>query len=282
MGEQPIFLGADERLLGIITSPDPATQRVGAPAVLLLNAGLIHRVGPNRLNVELARNLGEAGFTAVRFDMSGIGDSDRPSTELSYLEQTMSDLTETMDTLSALKNMPSRFVTVGLCTGAYNCLLAATRDPRIIGAVLIDGYAYPTKKYEIRRQLRRVTQGWRWKRYLKRKLGIGAPTPPVRNDDVFVFQPEDLEAAEFGERLNRLVERGVRLHISYTGYGPQPYNYQNQLWDAFPDLDRSKISLEYIADANHTFTVPAHRWQLIESIRRWMESEFDSQRVAGG
>ncbi|HEY5972738.1 MAG TPA: hypothetical protein VIT22_12400, partial [Pseudoxanthomonas sp.] len=42
--------------------------------VVLLNAGLIHRVGPFRLYVRLARELAESGFDVLRFDLPGIGD----------------------------------------------------------------------------------------------------------------------------------------------------------------------------------------------------------------
>ena len=99
MRERSIFLGSDSRMTGIITSPDDAQPGAGLPAILLLNAGLIHHVGPNRMYVDLARRLANHGFTSIRFDMTGIGDSDRADMELPYVEQTVADIREAMDGL---------------------------------------------------------------------------------------------------------------------------------------------------------------------------------------
>ena len=54
------------------------TRSKGAPkgrAVVLFNAGLIHRMGPFRLHVHLARRLAEQGLDVFRFDMPRIGDA---------------------------------------------------------------------------------------------------------------------------------------------------------------------------------------------------------------
>ena len=75
MSERPVMIGADRNLMGIVCEPDgpwPASR----PAMIMLNAGLIHRVGPNRLHVRLARELAARGFLSLRLDLSGRGDSD--------------------------------------------------------------------------------------------------------------------------------------------------------------------------------------------------------------
>jgi len=73
MREEAIHFGASKSLVGIVT--DPAEDGGARPAVILLNSGIFHRVGPNRLYVTLARRLALAGFVTLRFDLSGIGDS---------------------------------------------------------------------------------------------------------------------------------------------------------------------------------------------------------------
>ena len=73
MNEQPRFFGPGGGLFGIETLP--AQRREGAPTVLLLNAGLLHRVGPNRFNVELARRLaGDSSPTRGKFPRSQTGE----------------------------------------------------------------------------------------------------------------------------------------------------------------------------------------------------------------
>ena len=160
MIEHSVHLGPDSRLLGIVSEPDAEAARDSAPTTLLLNAGLVHRVGPNRLNVNICRDLASRGFKSARFDMSGIGDSNRPADEMPYVEQSVADVVDAMDSFSAMHG-DERFVIIGLCTGAYNALEAAVADDRVVGAVLIDGYAYPTMRLTVTHQTKRLLQGWR-------------------------------------------------------------------------------------------------------------------------
>lgn len=271
MIETPTALGRDRRLIAIVTEPE--TRRPSSPMVLLLNAGLIHRVGPNRLNVLLARQLAELGFSSVRFDLSGVGDSERSPIDRPYEEQAVFDILDVIEDLS--ERFPAEgFVTIGLCTGAYNALGAAAEDERVTGCVFIDGYAYPTRKYQVKHLTRKLLQGWRWKRFIKRKLGIDQQ-PQIRNPyDELVFQPDELPRDEFENRVESLLERGANLHFVYTGYGPQPYNYEEQLFDLLPSIPRSSVDLLYLPDATHTFTRSDHREHLIASITEWIDRSY--------
>ena len=95
--ELPVLLGRRKSLVGILTEPQQAAGARERPAVVILNAGIIHRVGPNRLHVQLARALAQAGVTVLRFDMSGIGDSPNRHDVLSPLEAAMADIREALD-----------------------------------------------------------------------------------------------------------------------------------------------------------------------------------------
>ena len=76
--EMTVLMGRHKSLVG--TLPIVAISAVTAPpTVVLLNAGIVHRVGPNRMHVLLARALAAAGIPSLRFDMSGIGDSPEPT-----------------------------------------------------------------------------------------------------------------------------------------------------------------------------------------------------------
>ena len=271
MNERAILLGHDQRMTGVITAPDLHERGSGHPVVLLLNAGLIHHVGPNRMYVDLSRDLARRGYVSVRFDMSGIGDSDPGSGELTYVDQSVADVTEAMDGLQAMSGA-NRFVLMGLCTGAYGALTVAIRDERVVGCAFIDGYAYPTRRYRIQNLLWKASQAWRWKRYILRRFGVG--TEPDVPDAAMVFQPERLDRDEFDQRVTTLIGRGCRIHITYTRFGPQPYNYESQLFDLFPHFDHEKVTLLYLPTANHTFTLPVPRAELIASIGEWMESGF--------
>ena len=60
--EEPIYFGAGGRLTGILTQPRSLRDESRAlPRFVFLNAGLLHRVGPNRLYTFLARELASRG-----------------------------------------------------------------------------------------------------------------------------------------------------------------------------------------------------------------------------
>src|SRR5688500_9087000 len=109
----------------------PATPGRNLPAVVLLSPGVKMRVGPGRLYVPLTRMLNELGYTVLRFDFFGLGDSE------GELQETMLvDVYNNIevgryvdDTLCAIKWLRQeqgfkRFVLGGLCGGAITALLA--------------------------------------------------------------------------------------------------------------------------------------------------------------
>src|SRR5690606_31730993 len=99
--------------------------------VVILSAGIIHRVGPNRLHVELARALSAAGCTSLRFDLSGIGDSEKRSDGLPPLDASLADIREAADWLQATRGV-DQLILVGLCSGADQGLIYAGGDPRVV------------------------------------------------------------------------------------------------------------------------------------------------------
>lgn len=269
MRERPITFGSTATLLGIVTTP--AEPRVDLPGVLLLNAGLLHRVGPNRLNVELARSLADRGFTSLRFDMAGIGDSELATGSVLDIERSRQDVVEAMDGLAASDGL-ERFVLIGLCTGAYNAFRAALVDERVIGAVLIDGYSYPTLRSRVRHYGRRVWQLRRWGNFLARRFARAGELGT--DSDLVVFENEEVSRGRFEAELTALVGRDVRLFMVYTEMGPLAYNYERQLADAFPAIDMTNVEIVYYTSTDHTFTLPGNRARFINDVGAWLHRQF--------
>src|SRR5690349_17225321 len=72
--ETPLFFDCrGDALAGVITEPMADALRIG---VLIVVGGPQYRVGSHRQFVHLARRLAEHGFTAMRFDVRGMGDSE--------------------------------------------------------------------------------------------------------------------------------------------------------------------------------------------------------------
>jgi pimeloyl-ACP methyl ester carboxylesterase len=135
--EEAVLLGQARSLVGILTNPAREAQATHLPAVILLNAGIVHRVGPQRLYVKIARSLAAMGFVVLRFDFSGIGDSTVRHDNLPFEKSTVSETQEAMSYLEAERGI-GRFVLAGLCSGADISLKTACADPRVAGAVLLN------------------------------------------------------------------------------------------------------------------------------------------------
>ena len=173
--------GEDEHLFGVLT--EPATRRA-VPAVILLNAGSIHHVGPSRLYVRIARELAAEGFATLRLDHEGIGDSVRrtPGVENEpYAESAMDDLVSAMALLK--QRGYDRFVVMGLCSGAHTAFHAARQleDEPIECAVLINPWYFYWKAgmvsdpncdhfEQMVLMQKSMREGSRWKRLLRGEI----------------------------------------------------------------------------------------------------------------
>jgi alpha-beta hydrolase superfamily lysophospholipase len=135
-GERSLVFGRGRPLFGILTPADPARARPQRPPILLTNAGCVNRVGPHRIYVEMARRWARLGFDVLRLDLSGIGDSPvEPGVaeNLTYPPSAIEDLGAAIRVLGA-----TRLIVAGLCSGGDYAFQLAAREPRVVGAWLLN------------------------------------------------------------------------------------------------------------------------------------------------
>ncbi len=145
--ETPVTFGEGNRLIGVLSESEQARPH-DRPTVLLLNVGANHHVGPHRMNVTLARDLAALGYRAFRFDVSGLGDSVAvPGARENriYTKDSCADVASAMTLLGQMRGT-TRFVLVGLCSGAYLAYHSAVADERVVGQVLLSSYAFEWKE----------------------------------------------------------------------------------------------------------------------------------------
>lgn len=279
MSEVTITFGSDRHLVGTLSMPDTAAGGGGGLAVLLLNAGVIHRIGPHRFNVKLARELARRGLVTLRLDLSGQGDSRLPASPLPFERQAVADLQAAMDHVQRLCGI-DRFVIAGICSGAQNGLAAAEADPRVTGLWLLDAYMYPTPRtrwvrYRLQLQTRWFATLMSWTRsaltlVARRVIGLLRPTarPQPRVD--YGHRAPTREA--FADLLNRLTQRGVKVHMTYTGSMLWNYNYPEQLRDAFAgEAFLDHVQCDFLPEVDHTATLLASQRRLTASLCDWLE-----------
>jgi pimeloyl-ACP methyl ester carboxylesterase len=136
--EEAFSFGDGDRLFGILSESEEVGDN--RTAVVFLNAGANHRVGPNRLYVSLARDLAARGYPAFRFDVGGLGDGG-PGPGMSenrvYSKDSVADVRAAMTFLAAIRGV-QRFVLVGICSGGYLAFHTSAEDARVAGQVVIN------------------------------------------------------------------------------------------------------------------------------------------------
>jgi pimeloyl-ACP methyl ester carboxylesterase len=273
--EKVFAFGTDQCLVGVLTEPDPDRKRPGAPAVLLSTVGINPRVGPFRIWVDLARVLASLGFTTLRFDLSGLGDSEPRRDTRNELERAASDVREAMDFL--VQKGSQEFVLIGLCSGVDQVHAVSLADSRVVGAVHLDGYNYRTRGYYLRRATLELLDAARWRRFLERRLrpllSNGAEKREVGEaSEIYVRDYPTRQKLETD--LNALLQRGTRLFFVYSGTLTH-YRYATQFYEMFESSDfRGRIDVEYYPRADHTFSAVADRLAVIQRLCAWVDANF--------
>lgn len=273
--EKIAIFGNQKNLIGVVSLPGDAARPNSSIAVILLNAGLVHRVGPNRMNVDLSRDFAEKGFVSLRFDLSGIGDSTSSAGGVAENERNVTDISEAMTYLSATYGI-NQFVLIGLCTGADNAHRAAVKDPRVAGAVFLDGYRFPTWNYYLRRYgpvflnpVRLLSSVYR--RFVLRFSGTeGEETK--QEDSVFGWKlpPKEVVAGE----LQLLVDRSVHLFYIFSGEVLECFN-TDEFRKTFKSIHFGKyLQVKHFPDSSHTYSFPEDMRRLRTSLSDWLQKSF--------
>lgn len=280
--EEPLQFGEGGRLFGILTLPSMPPRNAGElPVFVYLSAGLLHRVGPYRLHVRLARELAPMGFSSLRIDLAGTGDSLR-RLGLTNQQSVATDFEEILGVLeSRLGRLP--LVLAGLCSGANNALRLTLKEPRVIGMVLLDPICFLDDGFRARAVVMKYANPVEYIAWLKRgeyiawlKRRFKALTIPrgeKQKDDNSADAPtlqdyptrEQLRAA-----FESIREREGRVLSVFTQATLQYYNQAGQLGRVLAVDGYEQFCTElFWPQAQHTYTLERHRRRLVETIKTW-------------
>jgi len=288
--ERVLTIGPDQNVIGIVTEA-PARAGGGSPEpdrpnIMFLNAGVLHRVGPHRLHVTLARLLAAEGFRGLRIDLSGIGDSRNLPGTLTFRESSIADARSAMDCLPAQSGV-AQFICFGLCSGADNGLATALADERVVGLILVDPPTYATIRSHMRALGDKLSSfrgavvpmaAWaagvaarRARQYLQtlmRRLTGRDSNVPTQAQGRALPLPEELYS-----QFSALLDRGVRILCVFSGANGAGYNDREQLYESFPRL-RGRMDVMYFPAANHVFTELDARAALLGAVTGWCRENF--------
>jgi pimeloyl-ACP methyl ester carboxylesterase len=264
--------GSERHLVGTVSLPD----HVGPVGFVIVNAGVIHRIGPHRWHVKLARHMAGLGFPTIRFDPAGQGDSRVPRDAASFKEQAVRDARAAMDHLANVAGV-QRFVIGGICSGAETGFNTAAVDPRVEGLWMLDGFAFPTARtqwmrYALKLQSmtpRQALARVRHKLISRSKADAASALP---NDAAPISRKSgDAPPADvFARKLQTLVDRGVSVYFLYSGSILHLFNHASQLHDRFAGQPFLKaIHLDYRPEIDHTVTTQASQQEMTRLVSHW-------------
>lgn len=240
-----------------------ATRDRRGATVVLFNAGLIHRVGPFRIHMHLARRLTALGFDVLRFDLPRVGDgiADQAATPPAPLEAVI-------DAVHAA--LPGNALVVGgICSGADSAWQVACADSRVVGLMMFDGFARRDHWFRIGQlQLALSRPLGSWPALLLRALRH-RPTP---GGDVSAFRDWPTPR-QFSDGTAALVARGVRVLALFTGGIPAYLMHRRQIDRSFGDSVRSRsLTVHYWPSFDHILLSPDDRATVLDAMTAWCAS----------
>jgi pimeloyl-ACP methyl ester carboxylesterase len=287
--ETALTFGDEGALVGVLTTPADMRKRSHSHAVILLNSGIVHRVGVNRLYVKLARQVAALGVPVLRFDFAGIGDSLHRRDSTGFVPAAIAETREAMSLVGPLTGA-DRFVLIGICSGAVIAFRTALADARAHAAVLINplghlhgeaclvSESYLSKvrsRHYLRLAMRSSFRQSIWLRAVTGRIDLipmlGAFRKGFRLSKGLSRPTDEDGAVDAAREMMLLTDRGVRLKeihaeadegLDYVRLrlGPRA----DEIWR------RPGMSHEVIKCANHTFTRLWAQQQLLASITEWV------------
>ena len=289
--EELCWVDAPVPIFGVLTTPTGA--KPGRPLFILANAGSVHHVGPNRLYVELSRQLARHGFPSFRFDLRNLGDSARgsPAEENHpYPVTAIDDVEAALRWLTQLRGF-NAVVVGGLCSGAHTAFHvgAAVDLPSLQAALLLNPLTFfwtPGMSLEIPSAHRTVRDAkyyaqsvrnpGKWLKLVKGQADLGyiikfviqRTTSLVRR-----FWSDSLElvgvrsSGRLASDLSRYGMRGRAIDFVFSRDDPG-FELLNSggRWVAGRLRRRGLSTVQFIEGADHTFSRKAWRDELIAQI----------------
>ena len=295
--------GTDGYMCGIYTSARVKVRNDNL-CIIFLNAGLIHKIGPNRIYKKLSIDYSEIGFASFRMDFSGLGDSGFSHEKVNNTNGKISEVKLAMNWLQENKGI-DRFLLAGICSGAKAAWDASLDDQRVVGLCLVDGvYAddrllkdvgeKAERHLKVRYYKKHIFSLNRWVKLLsgkskflnfKKLIEVRHITTLVKKlakrlqnktGDKQVKYPVVIGGPGRMEPWEILFKRNVKIQMIFCegGHAIDIYN-----WTLSKQLSRYKrsgiLQSTFVKDVDHTFTPTWSQNYLSDLTSSWLRTEFE-------
>jgi pimeloyl-ACP methyl ester carboxylesterase len=277
VAESAVTFG-DDRLFGVLSENMRLHSGTG---IILANAGSVHTVGPGRAHVELAREWAALGFSVLRLDIGGVGDSNaRPGAvdNHPYPDHAVEDIASAARWMIDRARV-SRVIVAGLCSGAHASFHAGLRVHGLAGIVVINPIVFYWNPacaldvsawmnyYESRRYSQAAREVASWVKLVRGQVNVryAASVAYHRMREVAGTVAttlwrrlgwRDTSGENVADDLARIGERGVDVLLVFSEGDPGLDFVRRRYARPLRLLEQrsSNFALRVIPDADHTFT----------------------------
>lgn len=255
--------------VGVLSEPN-GTGVAGLPVIIVVG-GPQTRVGSHRQFVTMARRLAAAGHPCLRFDLSGMGDSPGPRPDF---EKAGPDLKRAVDTLAAALPTFDGAALWGLCDGASAAILNAQADARIVTVIA----ANPWARSDATRSAALVSShyGGRlrspafWKKLVTGRIDLFGSAREALGHLLRARKQASPQArGELPDRLaGALGALQGRVRLQLSGRDLTAAEFEIAMTRA--GLADCLAAAWRLAQADHTFSDPAHWEAVIDDTLAWL------------
>lgn len=278
---------ATEKHVDILNGSEVLRGTVHVPAqgngtgLVFLHGWSGSRIGPHRMFVHTARRLAGLGFTCLRFDFRGRGDSDGATADAS-IESMIADAGVATGFLVDQADVTDVLL-LGICSGGKVAIGAAANDARVRGLVLWSGEAMgPLRSgaearrkagHNLREYGAKLLRGETWRKLVTGKVR----TDMVRKALVDHETPDDDEIRNEALILDRFRTYEGSVQFIYGTHDPDTRNAAEQ-YAAY--CRRNDIPAEFhaIEGANHSFYSLGWESEVIELTETWLSARATGDR----
>lgn len=296
MSEEVVKFGHGNSLVGIVHSASEVEHLRPRLGVVLLNSGILHRVGSGRLYVQLARRLAALGVVVLRFDQSGIGDSEARLDGMPWSESSVQETRQAIDLLARTQDV-SAFVLGGICSGAVVALNGAVADRRVVGAMMVNAQeqirvenwnirTYVVNKQKWRRYFQKsITDAESWLRLISGRSnyrGIIRTVLARLEGQASMPDPDAPELIRGARKYTTLIERGVDLLLLYSDRDPGLGEIDVIFGPHAQRLRQHEIvDFHIVTEVDHLFTSIEKQQEFLHITTSWISRVADKLACTG-
>jgi len=294
------------QLVGILHEPFSGERKKAG--VILLSPGVKMRVAPHRMYLEITEKLVELGFSVLRFDFYGLGDSqgeveDKLLADLYGRIQTgmyVDDTVAAMDWMQAECGL-DKFIVGGLCGGAITGLLCGIKDERVDSLIgigipvtldstnmdrmetLSTGYldrlrkGYVKKIFDPKSWFRLLTFQSDFKVMFKSLHSSRKPSNKK------VEEPDECEVRGnynhlFTDGFLSFAQTSRRMLLVFGGADRLLWEFEEQFMSRYAeklkDYNEQYLEFHKIENANHILSLPEWKAEMLGCLEGWLKRHY--------